>query len=75
MFTLGQTPYPSIPVEQLVEILSNRMRMEKPESCSSEIYQIMLECWDENPKERSSFEALYHRLQKLLEANVTEVRI
>ena len=74
MFTLGQTPYPSIPVQQLVEILLNCVRMEKPEFCPIEIYQIMLECWNENPKERSSFEVLYPKLQKLLQANVIEVR-
>lgn len=74
MFTLGQTPYPFIPVQQLVEILTNCVRMEKPEFCPPEIYHIMLECWNENPKERSSFEVLHHKLQKLLQANVIEVR-
>jgi hypothetical protein len=75
MFTLGQTPYPSIPVQQLVALLSDCVRMEKPDYCPAEIYVIMLECWNENPKERPSFEVLYAKLQKLLQVNVIEVRI
>jgi hypothetical protein len=73
MFTLGQTPYPSIPVQQLVALLSDCVRMEKPDYCPAEIYVIMLECWNENPKERPSFEVLYAKLQKLLQVNVIEV--
>ena len=75
MFTLGQTPYPSIPVQHLVALLKECGRMEKPDYCPVEIYHIMLQCWNENPKERSSFDVLYAKLQKLLQVNVIEVRI
>jgi hypothetical protein len=75
MFTLGQTPYPSIPVQHLVALLKECGRMEKPDYCPVEIYHIMLQCWNENPKERSSFDVLYVKLQKLLQVNVIEVRI
>ena len=75
MFTLGQTPYPSIPVQHLVALLSDCGRMEKPDYCPAEIYLIMLECWNEIPKQRPSFEALYAKLQKLLQINVIEAEI
>ena len=75
MFTLGQTPYPSIPVQHLVALLSDCGRMEKPDYCPAEIYLIMLECWNEIPKQRPSFQVLYAKLQKLLQVNVIEAEI
>ena len=75
MFTLGQTPYPSIPVQHLVALLSDCGRMEKPDYCPAELYVIMLKCWNEEPKERPSFETLYAKLQTLFKSNVMKVGI
>ena len=75
IFTLGQTPYPSIPVQRLVALLKDCLRMNKPDFCPAEIYLTMLECWNENPKDRPTFELLFVKLQELLLENIIEVRI
>ena len=75
MFTLGQTPYPSIPVQNLVQLLIDSVRMEKPYDCPDEIYNIMLECWNENPKERPTFKEIYTKFEKLTQDNACEVRM
>ena len=38
LFTLGGTPYPSVPVEKLFSLLRDGHRMEKPPHCSLELY-------------------------------------
>ena len=38
VFTLGGTPYPSVPVEKLFSLLRDGYRMEKPRHCSLELW-------------------------------------
>ncbi|XP_052249593.1 angiopoietin-1 receptor-like [Dreissena polymorpha] len=65
--TLGGSPYPSIPLKDLYGLLKDGYRMEKPENCSTKIYQIMLSCWHPNAHSRPSFVQLRLDLEKLLE--------
>ena len=39
--------------------------MEKPEDCPNEVYEIMLKCWDKNPKNRPSFEVLHNEIHEM----------
>ena len=41
-------------------------RLEKPDHCRREIYNIMYYCWDRDPNERPSFSKLTHMLDQLL---------
>ncbi|XP_046851373.1 fibroblast growth factor receptor 2-like [Xenia sp. Carnegie-2017] len=66
IFTLGGSPYPGIPVEKLFELLNNGYRMEKPENCPYQIYEMMLKTWSENPSHRPSFAQLERELEKML---------
>lgn len=36
--------------------------MDKPDICTDQVYAIMLQCWNEDPDERPSFEELYRIL-------------
>ena len=38
---------------------------QKPEECPNEMYEIMLKCWDKNPKNRPSFGVLYNEIYDL----------
>ncbi|XP_066927035.1 fibroblast growth factor receptor 2-like isoform X2 [Clytia hemisphaerica] len=67
IFTLGGSPYPGIPVERLFDLLKSGYRMEKPEVCPKETYEIMVKCWYENPTHRPSFADLCIELELLLE--------
>lgn len=53
--TLGGTPYPSIAMPQLYNILKQGYRMESPHNCPEEIYGVMVMCWQEKPETRPSF--------------------
>lgn len=66
IFTLGGNPYPSVPVEDLFDLLRNGHRMEKPPYASTEIYQIMLTCWNQLPGMRPVFTTLVQDLDRIL---------
>lgn len=72
IFSMGGNPYPSVPVEKLFELLRDGHRMEKPPHSSSEMYNIMLECWQQNPGLRPSFADLVPSLDSMLEMTVNE---
>jgi hypothetical protein len=40
------------------EIKKNNYRMPKPNGCTDEYYAIMRKCWDAEPSQRPTFEAL-----------------
>ena len=66
IFTLGGNPYPSVPVEELFDKLRNGHRMERPPYASSELYQIMLNCWQQVPQQRPSFKELVQEIDRIL---------
>lgn len=55
IMTLGGTPYPSIAMPQLYNILKEGYRMEAPHNCPEEIYGVMVMCWQDKPEQRPQF--------------------
>ncbi|XP_072048552.1 angiopoietin-1 receptor-like [Amphiura filiformis] len=53
--TIGATPYSGMATRDLAHELLEGYRMSKPASLDNAVYQIMTECWNENPEERPSF--------------------
>eukprot|EP00794_Sanderia_malayensis_P005298 gene5298-5967_t len=66
IYTLGGSPYPSIPVEKLFSLLKSGYRMRKPQGCPPEIYEIMAECWFENANSRPTFKNLLAKFENIL---------
>ena len=54
----GIEPYEGIDVRLLGHFLAQGRRLERPESCSREVYEIMLKCWSPEPNERTAFEEI-----------------
>ncbi|XP_037811240.1 receptor-type tyrosine-protein kinase FLT3 isoform X2 [Lucilia sericata] len=57
--TLGASPYPTLSNHELVKFLKMGGRLEKPDICTEQIYELMLKCWSEFCDERPSFEEIY----------------
>ncbi|XP_051018816.1 vascular endothelial growth factor receptor 1 [Acomys russatus] len=73
IFSLGGSPYPGVQMdEEFCSRLKEGMRMRAPEYATPEIYQIMLDCWHKDPKERPRFAELVEKLGDLLQANVQQ---
>ncbi|XP_015267995.1 PREDICTED: fibroblast growth factor receptor 4 [Gekko japonicus] len=68
IFTLGGSPYPGIPVEELFKLLREGHRMDKPSNCTHELYMMMRECWHAVPSQRPTFKQLVEGLDKVLVA-------
>ncbi|XP_077593604.1 fibroblast growth factor receptor 1-A-like isoform X2 [Stigmatopora nigra] len=66
IFTLGASPYPGVPVEDLFKLLKEGHRMDKPSACTQELYEIMRECWHAVPSGRPTFPMLVRRLDGML---------
>ncbi|KAM4677027.1 fibroblast growth factor receptor 4 isoform 1-T3 [Discoglossus pictus] len=68
IFTLGGSPYPGIPVEELFKLLREGHRMDKPSNCTHELYMLMRECWHAVPSQRPTFKQLVEHLDRILTA-------
>uniref|UniRef100_A0A672RY12 Fibroblast growth factor receptor 4 n=1 Tax=Sinocyclocheilus grahami TaxID=75366 RepID=A0A672RY12_SINGR len=66
IFTLGGSPYPGIPVEELFKLLKEGHRMDKPSNCTHELYMKMRECWHAVPTQRPTFKQLVDELDRVL---------
>ncbi|XP_041826254.1 fibroblast growth factor receptor 1b [Melanotaenia boesemani] len=66
IFTLGGSPYPGVPVEELFKLLKEGHRMEKPSACTQELYLMMRECWHPVPSRRPTFQQLVEDLDRTL---------
>ncbi|XP_018322259.1 tyrosine kinase receptor Cad96Ca [Agrilus planipennis] len=64
--TLGSTPYPGLSAAEVMKRVRDGHRLEKPEHCRRELYNIMYYCWDKDPKERPTFSECIELLEKLL---------
>ncbi|XP_041653057.1 platelet-derived growth factor receptor beta [Cheilinus undulatus] len=67
IFTLGGTPYPDLPMNELFyNALKRGYRMAKPNHASEEVYEIMKKCWDEKFEKRPEFSFLVHTMGSML---------
>lgn len=63
IYTFGRSPYPKIPLAGVVKYVEEGNRMDCPEGCPKNIYNIMLRSWSSNAKDRPSFEEILKELE------------
>ncbi|UYV83936.1 hypothetical protein LAZ67_X000635 [Cordylochernes scorpioides] len=64
--TLGSTPYPGLGAADVMRKVHEGYRLEKPEHCKREVYNLMFYCWYAEPAKRPSFTELVESLDALL---------
>ncbi|PIK61358.1 fibroblast growth factor receptor 2 [Apostichopus japonicus] len=64
--TIGSYPYAGITSGKLTRFLQDGKRMTKPDHCSNEIYSLMMQCWQTDPRKRPTFDDLSRRLEAVL---------
>ncbi|XP_073452331.1 fibroblast growth factor receptor 2 isoform X3 [Aquarana catesbeiana] len=72
IFTLGGSPYPGIPVEELFKLLKEGHRMDKPANCTNELYMMMRDCWHAASTQRPTFKQLVEDLDRILTLTTNE---
>ncbi|XP_014214742.1 tyrosine kinase receptor Cad96Ca [Copidosoma floridanum] len=64
--TLGSTPYPGLAAAEVMRRIKDGYRLDRPEHCKRELYNIMYYCWDKDPACRPSFTELVSLAEGLL---------
>ncbi|CAH3033999.1 unnamed protein product, partial [Porites lobata] len=79
MATLGGVPYPTLTNSELYRLLGTGYRMERPDMCSDDViewflffsihnrYELITECWNEDPYIRPSFYRLIEKMEAIME--------
>lgn len=73
--TLGSTPYPGMSASDVMRKVRDGYRLQKPEHCRRELYNIMYYCWTEDFNERPVFSDLVERLDKLMVSEMDYIQL
>uniref|UniRef100_A0A8I5ZST9 Platelet-derived growth factor receptor alpha n=1 Tax=Rattus norvegicus TaxID=10116 RepID=A0A8I5ZST9_RAT len=66
-YLVGGTPYPGMMVDStFYNKIKSGYRMAKPDHATSEVYEIMVQCWNSEPEKRPSFYHLSEIVENLL---------
>ena len=63
IITYGRPPYPGMTNAEALEAAVQGYRAPQPQGCPDKLYNIMLNCWREEPENRPLFEALQWQLE------------
>ncbi|KAE8574217.1 hypothetical protein XENTR_v10003333 [Xenopus tropicalis] len=63
IMTYGRSPYPGMSNSEVMAALERGYRMPCPGTCPTELYGIMLQCWQQDPHKRPTFEYLQNILE------------
>ena len=58
----GRLPYSGMTHGEVLMKIQTGYRMPRPTNCPEQLYDIMMDCWQENPASRPTFEALQWQL-------------
>ncbi|XP_027522505.1 tyrosine-protein kinase Fes/Fps isoform X2 [Corapipo altera] len=61
-FSLGAIPYANLSNQQTREAVEQGVRLDRPEQCPEEVYQLMQRCWEYDPHKRPSFSTIHQDL-------------
>ena len=67
LVTRGRVPYPGMTNDEVLVQVNQGYRMPQPPGCPDPLYQMMLDCWKTDPKERPKFEHLMDQLEEYFE--------
>ncbi|XP_072015142.1 tyrosine-protein kinase ABL1-like [Amphiura filiformis] len=71
--TYGSSPYPGVELQHVYEKLERGYRMERPEGCPLDVYNLMLKCWDWKPDERPDFLEIHDMMNNMFKnSNIDE---
>lgn len=73
--TLGSTPYPGLSANDVMKKVIEGYRLEKPEHCHRELYNIMYYCWEAEPKDRPDFADIVNRLEPLINKDMDYIQL
>ncbi|KAI8490900.1 hypothetical protein Bbelb_313190 [Branchiostoma belcheri] len=67
IMTMGKKPYGRMTGKELMKLLPDGYRLEKPALCPQEIYDVMRRCWETLPENRPTFPDLKVTLDRIIQ--------
>ena len=64
-FSYGAKPYQGKKGQDILQMIEDNQRLDRPQACSPPVYQLMMQCWTYNADGRPSFAQLRDQLKKL----------
>ncbi|XP_070564162.1 tyrosine-protein kinase SYK-like isoform X1 [Ptychodera flava] len=64
--SFGKKPYARMRGQQILDLLESGERLQQPEKCPDEVYQVMKDCWVFDAKERPDFKAVVSKMKTVL---------
>ncbi|CAH0406398.1 unnamed protein product [Chilo suppressalis] len=72
MYTFGEEPWIGLNGSEILRLIMREgQRLTAPNACPPDVYMLMMQCWDLNPKERPTFAGI----QRYMETNKFETTI
>ncbi|XP_072264904.1 proto-oncogene tyrosine-protein kinase ROS isoform X2 [Pyxicephalus adspersus] len=65
LFTLGQQPYQGYSNMEVLHYVRSGRRMDSPDNCPDDVWNLILKCWMQDPAKRPSFCHIYRQLEEL----------
>ncbi|XP_068119935.1 tyrosine-protein kinase Srms-like [Hyperolius riggenbachi] len=65
VYTFGDTPYKGWNNKDVYAKVFKGYRLPQPPNCTNEMYNVMMTCWKESPKDRPSFQELVETLTSI----------
>ena len=75
LITYGYFPYSGLNNAQALEAVVNGFHMPCPANCPELLYEIMKECWRDNPASRPTFETLQWRMEDFFFTDIGPLHI
>ncbi|XP_078692944.1 angiopoietin-1 receptor-like [Branchiostoma floridae x Branchiostoma belcheri] len=71
IMTMGKQPYGRMTGKELMELLPSGDRLEKPDLCPQDVYEVMKSCWETLPENRPTFPELKATLDRIIQDHKT----
>lgn len=65
--TFGMSPYPGVELTEVYHLLERGYRMDRPANCPASVYELMMRCWQWDPKDRPTFKEIHNALEHMFE--------
>lgn len=64
MFTFGEEPWIGLNGSEILRLIMREgQRLSAPSACPPDVYMLMMQCWDLNPKERPTFAGILRYME------------
>ncbi|XP_022100836.1 tyrosine-protein kinase CSK-like [Acanthaster planci] len=72
LYSFGRVPYPRVPADNVILFVEEGNRMQPPDDCPENIYDVMVNCWKLRPEKRPRFADIENRLKDLRQQLIDE---